>query len=169
MDLLLPKLSTATPEAQAAWIGRVHGRGEPVPSAMTVRKPVTASHACGSTERRRTGAAVARHTKALSAAFGALDTYFEELIPVLDTIAAQAAGASIDEGFWRSIYSYNGGSGRNTITGWSTAFLAYLVDQPTGHRVSYRPKRPDEGGWQRDHPGIDHFAIPSHVSSVGFT
>lgn len=88
---------------------------------------------------------------------------------MLDTIAAQAAGASIDEGFWRSIYSYEGGGGRNTISGWSTAFLAYLVDQATGDRVSYRPKRLDESGWQRDHRGIDHFAIPSHVSSVRFT
>ncbi|MFE0461928.1 DUF4419 domain-containing protein [Kitasatospora sp. NPDC058965] len=93
----------------------------------------------------------------LAEPFPGLADWFAGLHPVLDAIAATAAGAPVDEEFWRSCYKYRSASGGPTVTGWINAFFAhdYLDEGP-------RPK--EEFG-----PGGSAVATyPSHVSRVPF-
>lgn len=95
-----------------------------------------------------------------------LSMYFEHLIPVLQTIAAQAAGEPIKNDFWKNLYQYNSGSGEPTFSGWITAFLAHTRTDE-GQLI---PKDERFFDWRQLHDcdGIPIGAVSTHVSSAPF-
>lgn len=167
MDVLLPELSTATAETRAASLVAFMDAASPYHTYGV--------HSfCGIPRIRLDGspedwATIARHASALRTVFATLDWYFDDLCPVLDTIAEQAAGAPIDETFWRSIYHYEGGSGRSHVDGWSTVLLAYLRCRTGRGPVKLIEKPAGHSDWRNDRHGIAQGGIPSHVSTVDFT
>ena len=54
-----------------------------------------------------------------------LDWWIDSLLPILEKFADTSEG-KIDREFWQSIYSYHGGSGGPTISGWILNFFPYL-------------------------------------------
>ncbi|MEM7247974.1 MAG: DUF4419 domain-containing protein [Acidobacteriota bacterium] len=54
-----------------------------------------------------------------------LETWSATLVPVLEKIAAAAAG-EIDESFWRSFFHYEDMSGRATVSGWLLTLFPYV-------------------------------------------
>jgi len=97
-----------------------------------------------------------------------LGEYFNHLIPVLYTIAAQANGAPFDNDFWSSIYKHLSGSGTDDMTGWITAFLNYTLKDDN----KFIPKDAKLYDWEKGltrYSGYDCTAVPSHLSRVNFT
>jgi hypothetical protein len=73
-----------------------------------------------------------------------LETWSAALVPVLEQIAASAAGdANVD--FWRSFFRYESGSGPAELTGWIVTLFPYLVAE-----AETKTLRPNEylGTWQ---------------------
>jgi hypothetical protein len=68
-----------------------------------------------------------------------LEWWTERLLPTLDMIADNAAGADNPE-LWRNIYKWNSRSGGDVITGWITDFFPYASfwDSDTNGRVLKR-------------------------------
>ncbi|HWN67125.1 MAG TPA: DUF4419 domain-containing protein [Haliangium sp.] len=95
-----------------------------------------------------------------------LGAYFDDLLPVLDRIARQAAGEERDVDFWQSMYSYESMSGSATMDGWATVFLAYWKqrDGSLVPRHEHPQHRPATTGWS----AVPSDAVPPHVSTVPF-
>ena len=97
-----------------------------------------------------------------------LKVYFENLIPVLETIAktAESGIAWEDKEFWGQIYKQYEMSGTDSFSGWMTAFVWYV--QENGVLVV---KDKELADWKRigKYNGVDSGSEPSHVSRVPFT
>jgi len=107
----------------------------------------------------------------LAREFDGLSGYFTDLLPVLQTIAETAGGTTPDEEFWRSIYKASDQSGGPYVTGWITAFFAYL-QTPDGAKFKGRTGSADPFNWRslmsdRRH-GYPTNQFPSHLSTVPF-
>jgi hypothetical protein len=108
------------------------------------------------------------HTEALAREFPGLSGYFEGLLPVLEKIyetirAAESPGNTMpDEDFWRSIYKFGGGSGGPFVSGWITAFFAFV-------QTDNGPVLKEQFDWQKiRYGGYLTNEFPSHVSKVPF-
>jgi hypothetical protein len=110
-------------------------------------------------------------TEMLAREFDGLSGYFTDLLPVLQTIAETADGMTPDEEFWRSIYKADNFSGGPYVTGWITAFFAYL-QTPDGATFKGQTGSSDPFSWRSMMSGrlrgykTNHF--PSHLSMVPF-
>jgi hypothetical protein len=104
-------------------------------------------------------------TAQLRTMFDGLDGYFADLLDVLQEIANTAAGGTVDNEFWGSLYKFNEQSGGQYVTGWINALFAH-VQTPQG----LKPK--DSYGWQssmrRGYGGYSLNEFPAHVSVVPF-
>ncbi|MFE6055635.1 DUF4419 domain-containing protein [Kitasatospora sp. NPDC056446] len=103
----------------------------------------------------------------LAERFAWLAPWFAELRPVVDEIAATAAGGPLDECFWRSLYKWRSMSGGPRVTGWLTAFLAH-TQTPDGPRLrrSFGWRAAVGSEYHREAFEVNDF--PSHVSRVPF-
>src|SRR5215472_3505397 len=124
MDLFVPRFSTTTKEAEAALLIALMDVVSPYYDFRWLTR-------CGIPQIRLEGEAAdwrSLHFRAdlLAREFDGLTGYFADLLPVLQTIAETASGMTPDEEFWRSIYKYDDRSGGPYVTGWITAFFAYL-------------------------------------------
>lgn len=54
-----------------------------------------------------------------------LDKWVEAMVPVLSNVRDSIDGKS-DENFWNSMFSYRGGSGGDSISGWLGVFIPYI-------------------------------------------
>jgi Domain of unknown function (DUF4419) len=163
MELFLPQFSTTTEEAETALLIAL----------MDVASPYYRYEwytACGIPQIRLDGTAAdwqSLHFRAdqLAREFAGLSGYFTELLPVLQAIAETASGTTPDENFWRSIYKHMNSSGGMFVTGWITAFLAY-IKLPDGsqlkHEFDWRSQMSNPWG------GYKTNWFPSHVSKVQF-
>ncbi|MER7753615.1 DUF4419 domain-containing protein [Kitasatospora sp. NPDC097643] len=106
-------------------------------------------------------ALLAERVGGLAGRFEALAPWFAELRPVLDEIAATAAGGPVDEMFWRSLYKWDSESGGPYVSGWITAFFAHT-------QTVAGPKPRTAFGWRESHARFTENAFPSHVSKVPF-
>ncbi|RKE20207.1 DUF4419 domain-containing protein [Streptomyces sp. TLI_171] len=151
-DLFQPAFSTTTPvDASATLV-----------ALMDVVSPYYDFRwrtLCGIPRIRLEGAAadwrlLADRVGGLEARFAGLREWLRALRPVLETIAATAAGGEVDEEFWRSIYKWKSYSGGCEVTGWITAFFAHRYGSETAEPAV------------RERIGDDSF--PSHLSLVPF-
>ncbi|HET6746785.1 MAG TPA: DUF4419 domain-containing protein [Candidatus Saccharimonadales bacterium] len=105
-------------------------------------------------------------TEMLARDFHGLAGYFSDLLPVLQQIAETAGGATPNEGFWRSIYKYEDGSGGPHVSGWITAFFAYI-------QTKEGPQLKKEFDWRsfakKGWGGYKTNQFSTHVSKVPFT
>ncbi|GAA4841883.1 DUF4419 domain-containing protein [Kitasatospora terrestris] len=155
VELFRPAFSTTTPTESAAALVAL----------MDVVSPYVRFEwitMCGIPRIRLEGTAddwalLASRTRELAGWFDGLRLWFKGLRPVLDTVAATAAGADVNQDFWRSIYKHESQSGGDFVTGWINAFLAhrYPGDGPVAKR---------EFGAGR----VSESEFPSHVSRVPF-
>ncbi len=157
-DLFLPGFSTTTPDD--------------VSSALVALMSVVSPYyrfawesLCGIPRIRLEGRAedwvlLAERVSALGSWFDGLKPWFKALRPVLDEIAATAAGGAVDPDFWRSLYKWESMSGGDYVSGWITVFFAH-TQSPSGPvpKQSYR--------WRRGERFKEN-AFPSHVSQVPF-
>ncbi|NUO51534.1 MAG: DUF4419 domain-containing protein [Polyangiaceae bacterium] len=67
-----------------------------------------------------------------------LETWSAALVPVLEQIAATAAG-NVDQSFWRSFFRYQSGSGPAEMTGWIQTFFPYLIVDWRSRRLGPNP------------------------------
>ncbi|MEV7359297.1 DUF4419 domain-containing protein [Kitasatospora sp. NPDC091276] len=165
VELFQPAFSTTTPDdASSALV-----------ALMDVVSPYYAFRwetRCGIPRIRLEGTAgdwallVAR-VAGLAERFDWLAPWFAELRPVLDEIAATAAGGTVDDEFWRSLFKWRSMSGGPRVTGWLTAFLAH-TQTPDGPRLrqSFGWREADANPYHRDSFAVNDF--PSHVSKVPF-
>jgi hypothetical protein len=65
-----------------------------------------------------------RRRAAMLSEFG-LDAWIAALLPVLDEVVRTAEGR-VDQGFWRSFFRYQSGSGPSELTGWILVLFPYL-------------------------------------------
>ncbi|MFE0629650.1 DUF4419 domain-containing protein [Streptomyces sp. NPDC058864] len=154
-ELFLPVFSTTTPaDATAALV-----------ALMDVVSPYYRFRwrsLCGIPRIRLEGTPedwrlLAARARELAGRFEGLRPYFRGLQPVLDEIAATAAGRGVDEDFWRSIYKYRSESGGSWVTGWIDAFFAHrYTDDGPAPKDAFGPGRSNEADF------------PSHVSRVPF-
>jgi len=163
MGLFAPQFSTTTEEDETALLIAL----------MDVVSPYYRFEwytACGIPQIRLEGDAAdwqSLHFRAdqLAREFGGLSGYFTDLLPVLQTIAETASGTTPAEEFWRSIYKHDDQSGGTYVTGWITAFFAYVQTQDG-------PQFKDEFDWgsQMSKPwgGYKTNQFPSHVTKVPF-
>ena len=173
MELFLPQFSITTEEAETALLIAL----------MDVVSPYYRFEwysLCGIPQIRLEGTAAdwrSLHFRAeqLAREFDGLSGYFTDLLPVLQTIAETAAGTTLDEEFWRSIYKHGNRSGGPYVTGWITAFFAYVqtedgpkfkgqagFERPFDWRYGWRYL--NSTGWG----GYETNDFPSHVSKVPF-
>ncbi len=157
-DLLLPQFSTTTPED--------------VSSALVALMSVVSPYyrfewesLCGIPRIRLEGQAsdwrlLATRVRALGEWFDGLESWFQALGPVLDEIAATAAGGTVDTEFWRSLYKWQSMSGGEFVSGWITVFFAH-TQTPSG------PQPKQSFGWSRGERFREN-AFPSHISLVPF-
>jgi hypothetical protein len=169
MDMFLPQFSTTTEEAQTALLIAL----------LDVVSPFYEfewATACGIPQIRLEGGgadwrSLYSQADLLASEFGGLSDYFTDLLPVLQTIAESAAGATPDEQFWRSIYKSNDSSGGPYVTGWITAFFAY-VQTKDGPKFKGQLRGEDPFDWRApmSNPwgGYTTNQFPSHVSTVPF-
>jgi len=169
LGLFLPRFSTTTDEAQTALL-------------ITLMDVVSSFYEfewytlCGIPQIRLEGDAAdwrSLHFQAdlLAREFGGLDGYFTGLLPVLQAIAETASGTTPDEEFWRSIYKHDDSSGGPFVTGWITAFFAYIqTEDGPKFKGQFGPGEPF--GWRslisRRGGGYRTNQFPSHVSKVPF-
>jgi len=127
-------------------------------------------------------AEIVERAKVLKTIFGKdLGQYFTHLIPVLTTIAEQAAGAPVDNTFWGSIYNHDSGSGGSDGTddlgGWITTFVNYvrrLEDENEDDWgcgkcfVNIKPKPDHVYDWTTGKRWLVVGMVPNHVSSADF-
>ena len=103
---------------------------------------------------------LATRVRALGEWFDGLEPWFQALSPVLDEIAATAAGGTVDTDFWRSLYKWQSTSGGEFVSGWITAFFAH-TQTPAG------PQPKQSFGWSKGERFREN-AFPSHISLVPF-
>ncbi|WP_257032348.1 DUF4419 domain-containing protein [Streptomyces sp. 1331.2] len=165
VDLFRPAFSTTTPEDAA--------------SALVALMDVVSPYydfrwetRCGIPRIRLEGTAedwarLAAGIGALAERFDWLAPWFAELRPVVEEIAAMAAGEPVDEEFWRSFFKWRSMSGGPRVTGWLTAFLAH-TQTPDGPRLrrSFGWREAANSDYHREAFEVNDF--PSHVSRVPF-
>lgn len=99
---------------------------------------------------------------------GPLHVYFRHLIPVLERLARARAGHR-DVDLVRSLYKMNNESGGPYVTGWISAFTAFIN---WGGEIREKPAHLFDVGRRKQvrglSPGISHNELPSHQSSVSF-
>lgn len=169
MDAMMPRYSTETPESRvASLIAFMDAAGSYYQFSLLTMCGIPRIRLLGTVADWQTLLSSARK---LAERFDAhLGTYFEHLLPVLETIAAQAdPGVPVDNEFWSSIYKRWSMSGGDRVTGWITAFVHYvkksddtLVEKP---EAEWRPADAHpfiSGG------GLPHDALSLHVSTVPF-
>src|SRR3989339_1053518 len=176
MKQMLPVFSTATPETTAASMIVFMDAASPFYDYRV-------DTLCGLPEIRLLGTAkdyqkILAAARELAKLFGKhLGLYFQHLLPVLETLAEQAAGAPIDDLFWKSIYKFNSRSGGSRFNGWITAFLNYIqtpefdngFDSSKGGLVQKDERLFDWNPEERiSMPGLSIGSVPSHVSAVPF-
>ncbi|MFC1638657.1 DUF4419 domain-containing protein [Patescibacteria group bacterium] len=178
MEHLLPEFSTHTPESRAA----------SMVAFMDAAKEFYDYHShtrCGIPEIRLLGTVedyymLLHAAQSLSERFEKhLGEYFRHLLPVLKTIATQAAGDEPDDGFWKSIYKHYSGSGTDTLNGWITTFVNYVQTAPSSYRGTageLTVKKAVAYDWEQncetdEHnmKGIELGSVPSQVSTAPFT
>jgi hypothetical protein len=118
-------------------------------------------------------AKLASNANALKEMFSeVLGPYFTHLIPVLDKIADQAAGAPVDHEFWGSICNHDSGSGgsdgSDDLGGWITAFLNYVRIIEGRNIVKVEPKSENVFDWSKAIRWLSMGMVPNHVSSADF-
>lgn len=170
-ELLLPTFTTETPVSRAA-------------TAVAFMEAVSQYYdyrwrlLCGLPLIRLDGepsdyATLVKGAEGLRIAFGKdLGRYFDHLLPVLKTIADQAAGAPIDHRFWGSIYNLDSGSGgsdgTDSLGGWITAFVNYvrMLDDggPPTVRLASKPAKIYD--WTQGERWMSVAMVPNHVSAV---
>ncbi len=80
-----------------------------------------------------------------------LEPWLDLLAPVLRQFIWASQG-EVDEQFWRSLYSFDEGSGCKTVTGWITVFFPYMKYYETGEpTIAFDALDPNEeeemDGW----------------------
>ncbi|HET9411265.1 MAG TPA: DUF4419 domain-containing protein, partial [Candidatus Saccharimonadales bacterium] len=105
-------------------------------------------------------------TTLLAERFGGLQNYFAALLPVLQEVSETAGGKEPNNDFWSSVYKFQSDSGRENVTGWLTALMAFK-HTPQG------PVARDDFDWrsQIEKPWMAFKTneIPSLLSVVPFT
>jgi|SRR5271166_145806 len=161
MEHMLPGFSTATPESDAA----------SMVSFMDAASPFYDYHVrtlCGIPEIRLLGTPEDWKKLKTAAAMLAepfakhLGPYFENLLPVISTLADQANGAHQDSEFWTSIYKWESESGGPKFNGWIAAFLYYVQEDG---KLGVKHDR--HFNWKKSY-GLPSGCAPAHVSSVPF-
>jgi hypothetical protein len=181
MEHMLPGFSTATPETDAASMACFMDATSKFYDYLTHTM-------CGIPEIRLLGTPEDWQKLKTSAAMLAevfskhLGLYFQYLLPVLTTLAAQANGEPQDDQFWSSFYKFQSESGTDVFNGWISAFLNY-IQTPKVEGTLYTQARDgqivqkaddlfdwrDEGGGNRFcMKGLPSGCAPSHVSIVPF-
>lgn len=162
-DLFLPRFSTSTIEDETTLLVAL----------MDVASPYyeyVVSTRCGIPQIKLEGEPqdwkdLFFRTEMLARDFPDLGDYFNDLLSVLRTIAETAAGAAPNESFWRSIYKYENESGGPYVTGWITAFFAFIQTDDGRHpKEEYDWERTANAGWG----GYRTNQFPAHVSKVPF-
>jgi hypothetical protein len=163
MELFLPRFTTSTSEDETALLVALMDAASPYYhfSWQTM---------CGIPQVRLEGDAsdwneLYQHADGLAREFAGLSGYFTDLLPVLQTIAETSAGSPPDEDFWRSIYKYGGGSGGPFVTGWMTAFFAFIQ---TNAGPTIKDKFDWAGATRSGWGGYRTNKFPSHVTKVPF-
>ncbi|MGW1176190.1 DUF4419 domain-containing protein [Kitasatospora sp. NPDC002543] len=165
VDLFRPDFSTTTPDDAA--------------SALVALMDVVSPYydfrwetRCGIPKVRLEGTAedwvrLADGVRALARHFDGLTPWFARLRPVVDEIAATAAGGPVDEDFWRSLFKWHGRSGGPRVTGWLTTFLAH-TRTPDGPRPrsSFDWREAADDAYHPNAFEVNDF--PSHLSRVPF-
>jgi len=163
LDLFTPRFSTSTPESEV--------------SVLVAFMDIVSSYykfkwqtMCGIPKIRLEGTPedwnlLLERAEALKGVFkNELAPYFDDLIPVLREIARTATGGDINIQFWQSIYKYKHQSGGPSVTGWITAFMAYIMtDKGFVAKEKY-----DWRALDRAFSGISTNSFPTHVSKVPF-
>jgi len=162
MQLFLPRFTTSTIEDETALLVALMDVVSPYYEFEWMTR-------CGVPQIRLEGEAadwqkLYADAGSLLTAFPGLHDYRNDLLPVLQTIADTASGATPNEEFWRSIYKYETGSGGPYVTGWITAFFAYTQTNQGAtlkDRFNWRSLMSGWGGYKTNQ-------FPSHVSKVPF-
>jgi hypothetical protein len=106
-----------------------------------------------------------------------LDPWLDMLTPVLKQFVWASQG-EVDEQFWRSLYSFNEGSGCKAVTGWITVFFPYMKHCDTGYptipidELDTEEEYPDD--WVADElggiwgQGLKLSSFPSGLSTAPF-
>lgn len=164
MDHMLPGFTTATAESDCASMISFMDAASPFYDYRVMTR-------CGLPEIRLLGTPedwqkLKNAAAALAEPFSKpLGAYFQHLLPVLATLAKQAAGEPVDEEFWASMYKWEDESGGPKFNGWSSAFLNFI--QVDGKLVAKHERTYDwkKHGWGT---GLPSGCAPSHVSAVPF-
>lgn len=161
MEHMLPGFSTATAESDAASMVAFMDAASPFYDYRV-------HTLCGIPEIRLLGAPEDWKKLKTAAAMLAepfakhLGPYFENLLPVLSTLADQANGAHQDNEFWTSIYKWESESGGPKFNGWIAAFLYYVQEDG---KLGVKHDR--HFNWKKSY-GLPSGCAPAHVSSVPF-
>lgn len=167
LEHALPRFSTHTVETQATSLVAFMDAASP----FYTYKCTTC---CGIPKIRLLGTAadykmLLNACAALSEQFSKhLDLYFLGLLPVLERISEQAAGAPVDNGFWSSIYKHLSGSGTDAMTGWITAFLNYECYKGVFKQKDasfFDTLKEQKSCWPS---GYDRDSAPCHLNRVDF-
>lgn len=162
MELFLPRFSTSTVEDETALLVALMDAASPYYRFEWRTR-------CGIPQIRLEGNSsdwldLYSRVEILAREFSGLNDYFADLLPVLQTIAETSNGTTPNEDFWRSIYKYDDGSGGPYVTGWITAFFAYI-------QTNNGPVLKDKFDWLGLNKGWGGYRtneFPSHVSKVPF-
>lgn len=160
MQLFLPRFSTSTPEDETALLVALMDAASPYYNFKWQTM-------CGIPQIRLEGTSsdwrdLYSRTVALAREFRGLNGYFAGLLPILQTIAETSNGTKPNEDFWRSIYKFGGGSGGPFVSGWITAFFAYV-------QTNNGPVLKEQFDWQKvRYGGYQTNEFPSHMSKVPF-
>ncbi len=162
LGIFVPDFSTQTQESRVATMV----------SFMDAASPFfeyRVSTLCGIPRIRLHGsvqdwALILENTRTLSQQVPGLESWFENLLPVLGKLKATAEGER-DLDFWKSIYKVSGGSGGPHITGWITAFSAYV----NNYKDQVVKKHEQWWDWKQlmaYHGGFSTTSFMTHRSSV---
>lgn len=161
VEVFVPRFSTSTPESDIALLIAFMDSASPYYQYRV-------NTLCGIPQIRLAGTAedwaqLLFKTMQLQSVFTALDGYFRDLTPILETIAGTASGILPDASFWRSIYKYEDQSGGAEITGWIQAFFAHT--HHTGATQLKSTFNWKSTNWQdKSKPN----SFPSHITKVPF-
>lgn len=165
VNFFLPKLTTATDESRTAILVSFMD----MVSVYYLFECVTL---CGIPRVIIKGQAqdwqlLQQRTTKLAETFKELNSYFQNLLPILKKIAKAADGEK-DIEFWKSIYKFNHDSGGPYITGWINTLFAYMTgsDYTTANQnMEYKSKLKNDFNWRKGHI---IGAFPMHISKVDF-
>lgn len=163
METFLPKFSTSTPDIDLTLLLAFMDAASPYYAYQM-------NTMCGIPRIRLNGTpedwmTLARNTQTLSERVPGLDSWFAELIPVLQKIHATTEGEK-DLEFWSSIYKVSNGSGGPHVSGWATTLVAYTFT----HKKEVVRKDPQYEGWgmRMRWGGMHTDQFMSHLSSTPF-